>query len=847
MKLKTILTLLILNVWITVSAQFVTIPDPNFVTYLQNNYPNCMVGNQMDTTCTDIVNSTLVICENMSISNLEGIQYFNNLEGLHCGSNNLTTLPSLPSTLTHLDFWNNQIISIPNLPASLTSLYCSNNPNMTSIPALPAGLTEYYGSGNPLLPLPSFPGSLVTCAINDCGLTSFPILPNGLETLHIGNNPIGTILNLPPSLKILSCYNSNLTALPVLPTGLENLQCGWNNISSLPSLPQSLVNLNARSTLLSILPNLPDTMVSLNVRDCNFDSIPLLPLHISSTLDVRENSLVSLPALPTGIEYFYVNDNLLNTLPELPNTLVFLDAENNLIDCLPIIPENITSVYLAGNNFTCIPNYVQAMSIWPFLTSMPLCVFGDLVNNPNNCPTVQGIEGYVIDDTAGNCTNNIANVPRLSNVPVSLYDNNGLLIESTNSLVNGRYFFNATSGTYTVEIDTINKPYTVNCNFPGADSSFTLNSIDSLINNVNFPVECDSGFDIGTQSINTIGWVFPGQPHEMNIHAGDMSNWYGLACSDGVSGSITVTVIGPVTYTGPGINALTPVVSGSTYTYTITDFGNIDFHNDFILTFQTDTTAQLGDSICVDVQTTPVINDNSPVNNSYSYCYEVINSYDPNNKLVYPKTVLPLYEDWLTYTINFQNTGTAPAFNIRLEDTLSSLLDLSTFEVIGYKHANHFNLTGDKLIVYFPDIMLPDSTTNEPESKGYFQYRIKPISGLNDGTLIENTAHIFFDFNDPIVTNTAITSYVEPDHSSVTKLNPDMMIYPNPGRGIFYLKKEVELLNYEIIAHNMTGSEIDLEIIDLEDKLKIVVPEKGLIILTIKSDFGVFQKKLISQ
>ena len=56
-----------------VKAQWVTIPDANFVAYLQQNFPACMNGNLMDTTCNDIVTATAVDCNYLGIHNMEGI------------------------------------------------------------------------------------------------------------------------------------------------------------------------------------------------------------------------------------------------------------------------------------------------------------------------------------------------------------------------------------------------------------------------------------------------------------------------------------------------------------------------------------------------------------------------------------------------------------------------------------------------------------------------------------------------------------------------------------------------------------------------------------------------------
>ena len=79
MKNKLILLLLLLLSSSMSRAQFVTIPDANFVSKLTNLFPNCMNGNQMDTTCASIVNSSVLNIGYSSISDLTGIEYFDNL------------------------------------------------------------------------------------------------------------------------------------------------------------------------------------------------------------------------------------------------------------------------------------------------------------------------------------------------------------------------------------------------------------------------------------------------------------------------------------------------------------------------------------------------------------------------------------------------------------------------------------------------------------------------------------------------------------------------------------------------------------------------------------------------
>jgi len=135
-------------------------------------------------------------------------------------------------------------------------------------------------------------------------------------------------------------------------------------------------------------------------------------------------------------------------------------------------------------------------------------------------------------------------------------------------------------------------------------------------------------------------------------------------------------------------------------------------------------------------------------------------AYDPNDKLVEPQIPgnpnYTLFGDTLKYTVRFQNTGTDTAFTVRIEDYLDGNLDYSTLHVTGASHPYEVTLdenTG-RMMFLFDNILLPDSSTNEIESHGFFQYQIRNRSGLAENTFIQNYANIYFDFNPPIITNT---------------------------------------------------------------------------------------------
>ncbi|MFZ2897726.1 MAG: FG-GAP-like repeat-containing protein [Saprospiraceae bacterium] len=153
---------------------------------------------------------------------------------------------------------------------------------------------------------------------------------------------------------------------------------------------------------------------------------------------------------------------------------------------------------------------------------------------------------------------------------------------------------------------------------------------------------------------------------------------------------------------------------------------------------------------------------NPAVTDTYTYSPQLRCAVDPNDKLVEPNIPeeenYTLFGDTLRYTVRFQNTGNDTAFTVRIVDQLSPDLDPASFRLIASSHPCSASLDAHgKLVFLFENILLPDSTTNEPESHGFVKFGILPHAGLPENTVISNDANIFFDANAPILTN-AVTN-----------------------------------------------------------------------------------------
>lgn len=164
----------------------------------------------------------------------------------------------------------------------------------------------------------------------------------------------------------------------------------------------------------------------------------------------------------------------------------------------------------------------------------------------------------------------------------------------------------------------------------------------------------------------------------------------------------------------------------------------------------------------------------------------VVAAYDPNDKQVTTQALTPdevADRTKLGYTIRFQNTGNAPAVNVVIRDTIDASLDLSTFEMIGSSHNYELSINGTELVWLFPNIMLPDSTTDLDGSIGTFHYRIAMREDLLLGDQVQNEAHIFFDFADPIITNTVVTTVAISEGIDEPGSQAKLMIHPVPSAG----------------------------------------------------------------
>jgi uncharacterized repeat protein (TIGR01451 family) len=412
--------------------------------------------------------------------------------------------------------------------------------------------------------------------------------------------------------------------------------------------------------------------------------------------------------------------------------------------------------------------------------------YGFTVSNPCIYGTVTG---RVYVDHNNDCSFNAGDVA-LSSIPVD-WDANLNSPSMTFSTAGG--FYSDGSGMYTAKVleswmldYSVYIPSSYQFIFPStacSPASYLFTTLPQT--NADFSLQCSSNVDVQCYA-GSSGIIRPNVPFYLFP---SVSN---TGC-DSASGQLKLVLDNRVTYNPALSSAPAPVVSGDTLTWNYSNLTNLTaggYWNSFFANVHLTpaTSVTTGDMLCFRVLTGVPAADMDPSNNDYSFCLPVVNSYDPNFKEVAPVGAGPsggiLYfsDTVLTYTVHFQNTGTAAAYNISVIDTLDTSLIANSLQIVGSSHLVSPEWIAPGVVKFnFYNINLADSTSNEAASHGSVTFKVKRQYPLAFGTRIKNTAGIYFDFNPAVVTNTVSNLILEPLGIDQATLNTaGISVYPNP-------------------------------------------------------------------
>jgi len=497
-------------------------------------------------------------------------------------------------------------------------------------------------------------------------------------------------------------------------------------------------------------------------------------------LDSLETILANAP-----VNLYLPNGNVLTDSSDANGNYSFSYTGMTGVSFVQVDPQWITS-----------NGYYFASNVWDTLSNLD-CTNGVIENIPVICDSTalaaSCIDGYLFCDANNNGVLDSTEMI-LSGAPIIINGVNttvSLTTDSTGYFTYSGWQLSTGGGAVTISVDQA----WLTANGYTSNMLTTIASLNCLqTNTVYVGVDCTNNSGCADLWTSVTPWIgyYQNTINSIRLNWGNNGQ---LA-----SGNYTLTLDYPsgVTPVTSSINNSNYTISGNTITWTINS-SSTWFSSTDVIYF--DTPAGIADSTfhVFGSTITSTTNDCDSTNNYGVLGMYVGVSYDPNDKSVnQPFYVDPGVQDEYTYVVRFQNTGTAPAQDVYILDTLSTKLDWSTLQVVETTHQMQMIDYGNGVIKFdFPQIWLPDSTTNEPASHGHVVYKIKEISNINIGDVIENTAYIYFDQNAPIVTNTTVN--VNMILGLDDRLPISIALYPNPSNDILNIRTESQIQQIRIV------------------------------------------------
>lgn len=464
-----------------------------------------------------------------------------------------------------------------------------------------------------------------------------------------------------------------------------------------------------------------------------------------------------------------------------------------------------------GSTTSSINNPTPNTNYTVIITDANGCTFAESFNVPdNNCYT---ITGNVYVDVNNNCIYDSTDYPIQAFVDLTATAGGPWLWNYDYTDANGAFEITTNAGNYFFDVNGTNvNGLTMIC----PNSTFSVN-LDA--NNPNPTVDFFFQAPPPSQdlSINmyTPYTFTPGFPTYTSVQY----------CNDGtitMSGSVVVEYDpalvwyqSGVTPSGHNINNNSVPTTHDAANHTLTyNFSNLQpgqcVHLDIDYETPINTGLMPGDPIVIDATVNPIAGDLTPNNNVTYLARQIVSSWDPNDKAVFPDGDITIDDNDHNYYIRFQNEGNGNATTIVVRDELDINLDLRSLRNVNASHDYILTIENDNELVFtFNNIQLPPKSVNEPASQGFVAFSISQNGDLPVGTEIENTAAIYFDFNPAIITNTVLNTIVEKTTAiSDIEIENAVSIYPNPSEGLYNINISNNLEATNVKVYDVLGNVI---------------------------------------
>ncbi|WP_055435859.1 DUF7619 domain-containing protein [Lacinutrix algicola] len=643
-----------------------------------------------------------------------------------------------------------------------------------------------------------------------------------LEYLNVNQNINLNTLDLSNNIELKELYGESLELITSLDLSnnlqLEYLYCPTGNINTL-NLPNSsqLEYIDAQSNQLTTL------NVSSNV---NLRELYLRQNTQFSGVDLSSN--VNLEILNLGANNVQTEIDL--SLNPLINTLVFSEA-SALESIYLKNGSSLTTINTSGSDniqFVCadddevdfLTNYFSGQGITPNINSY--CSF-----------TPGGDYNTITGNTTFDLDNNGCDASNLVFPHLKLNIDDGTDTGSSFTTNSGEYNFYTQDGNFTITPEFENPtffnatPIDAIINFTDANNNITTQDFCITANGVHNDVEIVMAPTIPARPGFDAEYIITYKNKGNQTLSGDFVFNYDDTVLDYISATEA-----PLTQTTGLLSwnytNLFPFESRSVYvTLNVnspqeTPEVNIDDLLDFFLTIN------------------PVVGDEIPDDNTFGYKQTVVGSYDPNDITCLEGDIVEPTQigEYLHYIINFENTGNFPAQNIVVATEIDpAMFDINTLRVLSSSHDAYVKVKGGIVEIVFEAIYL------DTGGHGNILLKVQSQDTLQTNDTVTKNAEIFFDYNFPIETNNANTTYAvlsttefEIDHS--------VSVYPNPVKDVVIISAKDNIKS--VALFDVSGRVLQTKITTSKElKLDLSSRASGVYFVKITTEKGIKVEKIL--
>jgi Leucine-rich repeat (LRR) protein len=799
---------------------------------------------------TGLNNLKLLTCNSNKLTSLD-VASSVNLKTLHCNNNLLTTINVKNSnTLNELYCETNQLTSIDLTGLNnLKTLACSAN-KITDINILGLkNLSAFYCTSNLLTKIDLTGLNMLT--ILACGRNQLPSLNvlglSNLNQLYCHHNLLtGIDLTGLKNLNLLSCGYNQLSSLNVTDlTNLKDFYCTNNQIKDLNLT--GLTNLGLLECGNNLLTKLNVSGLKklnmLSFENNAVDAIDLNGLQNIISFNCSNNKLTTLDF--SGITYS-VNNNFFGQNYEYiyaDGTGIFMTSceykfNDNLLTIINL--KNSNEFYAEFKNNSNL-QYICVNDDKTSVIQESITQYGYVNCTVNSyCSFTPGGVYYTIqgnnrfDNNNNGCD---ASDIAASNIKFTIAD-----VSTTGTVISnktGAYSFPVKEGKYIITPIIENSDYftisptSVNVTFPTNTNPFLQ---DFCIT----PIDNHKDLEI---TLIPLEVVRPGFDTKYKIVYKNKGN----AIQSGTVNLVFDDAVLDVVISNPLVSSQ----NTNNLSWNFTNLNPFETR-EISFTLNANTPAEIpavnnGDVLKFSTNITSQSIDENPADNIFVLNQTVVGSFDPNDKTCLEGDIITpsLIGQYVHYMIRFENKGTYPAQNIVVKDMIDlTKFDISTLIPTSSSHSFVTKISeGNKVEFIFENINLPFDDVN---NDGYISFKIKTKPTLKVGDSFDNEANIYFDYNFPVLTNKATSTFKTTLNTSDFEFSNYFSVYPIPANEVLNISAIQNIEIQSIAVYDILG-QLVISLPNVKDASKIDVSNlrTGNYFLNIKSDKGSSNLKFI--